>query len=706
MTSLAVGTGTATRLSTFAHDAFDRVSMTTDPLQRTYGLVHDDSNRVVRQRGNDNNETAFSYDPQGNISSVTPPGRPGHVFNYTPVNLESSYAPPALMSVPNSQTSTDYNVSRQATMIRRPDGTSIALSYDAAGRLATVGYPGPDGVGTFISSRTYSAATGQLVGLTTSEGEGLTFGYDGALATSVLATGTVSGTISLAYDNDMRPVAETVFGETVSIAYDTDGKATQIGALGITRNPTNGIVTATSIGNLAQSLQHNSFGELADDETKFGATTLFKEQITRDGTGRIESKTETVAGVVSNYAYAYDSAGRLWQVMKDGVVTATYLYDANGNRTSRVTTSGTDTATTDDQDRLLTHGRFSYTYTANGDLKTKTDTVVGAVTTYAYDGQGALRSVSLPDGKHVEYVIDPQGRRVAKKVDSILGKKWLHSGGTTIAAEIDNSGGVTRLVGGSYFTKDGATYRLIRDHLGSVRMVVDASTGAITQRLDYDEYGKVLVDTNPGFQPLGFAGGHYDAATGLVRFGARDYDAETGRWLSKDPIRFLGGDTNLYAYAASDPINNTDRAGLDIDVADSGAISALARIMANPAIGPLVERLANDPKITVSITPGQLTTQLYSSGGGMTEVYGNDPDASYITYHLPTATCSGGAVGLEDLLAHELGHAYVFHYVTDLPAWFTGITFPVDIANGAGPGHTFAIGVQNAMRPSDNQRPF
>jgi len=62
-------------------------------------------------------------------------------------------------------------------------------------------------------------------------------------------------------------------------------------------------------------------------------------------------------------------------------------------------------------------------------------------------------------------------------------------------------------------------------------------------------------DTNPGFQPFGFASGLYDLHTGLVHFGVRDYDPETGCWTAKDPIRFDGEDANLYGYVTNDPVN-------------------------------------------------------------------------------------------------------------------------------------------------------
>lgn len=121
--------------------------------------------------------------------------------------------------------------------------------------------------------------------------------------------------------------------------------------------------------------------------------------------------------------------------------------------------------------------------------------------------------------------------------------------------------------------KGGVTYRIITDQLGSPRLVVNVTTGVVAQRIDYDEFGQVLSDSNPGFQPFGFAGGLYDRDTKLVRFGARDYDAETGRWTAKDPIGFEGGDGNLYSYVFNNPILAVDPTG---ELAIAGGICTAA----------------------------------------------------------------------------------------------------------------------------------
>lgn len=113
-----------------------------------------------------------------------------------------------------------------------------------------------------------------------------------------------------------------------------------------------------------------------------------------------------------------------------------------------------------------------------------------------------------------------------------------------------------------YVVKNGYVYRIFTDHLGSPRLVMDANTSQVVQRLDFAVFGEVVQDSAPGWQPFGFAGGIYDPQTGLLRLGARDYDPSTGRFISKDPIGFSAADTNLFAYVSGDPVNYTDVTGL------------------------------------------------------------------------------------------------------------------------------------------------
>ena len=129
---------------------------------------------------------------------------------------------------------------------------------------------------------------------------------------------------------------------------------------------------------------------------------------------------------------------------------------------------------------------------------------------------------------------------------------------------------------------------------------MSATTGAIAQRLDYDEFGNLLQDTNPGFQPFGFAGGLYDSDTQLVRFGARDYDPQTGTWTTKDPIGFRGG-FNLYGYAYQNPVNFRDPngrialgAGLGLGILGVGAIIVVNNPTAADSVRRMAENIANN----------------------------------------------------------------------------------------------------------------
>lgn len=256
---------------------------------------------------------------------------------------------------------------------------------------------------------------------------------------------------------------------------------------------------------------------------------------------------------------------------KDGDLFAEYEYDANGNRLSHRGTFGSFTGAYDAQDRLLSYGDTTYEYTANGEFARKPQN--GVSVAYDYDVFGNLRRVELPDGLVVEYLVDGRDRRVGKKVDGVLVRSWLYKDQLNPVAELDGAGNVvSRFVYASksnvpdYMIRHGLAYAIVSDHLGSPRLVIDTTTGDIAQRLDYDEYGRVTLDSNPGFQPFGFAGGLYDPVTGLTRFGARDYDAQTGRWTTKDPFLFDGGLANLYGYVGSDPVNQLDIDGQEVEL--------------------------------------------------------------------------------------------------------------------------------------------
>jgi RHS repeat-associated protein len=197
----------------------------------------------------------------------------------------------------------------------------------------------------------------------------------------------------------------------------------------------------------------------------------------------------------------------------------------------------------------------------------------GKTISYRFDALGNLRNVTLADGTKIEYLVDASNRRIGRKINGKLVQAFLYQDQLRPIAELDgDSKIVSRFIYGTQVNvpeameKAGKTYRIITDDLGSPRLVIDVASGKIVQRLDYDEFGTVLNDTNPGFQPFGFSGGLYDPHTKLVSLGARDYDSFMGRWLTKDPIRFAGKQTNLYEYVGNDPINRRDPTGLHATV--------------------------------------------------------------------------------------------------------------------------------------------
>jgi len=482
------------------------------------------------------------------------------------VNQLSDYTPPPVGTSPPSQRY-DYDADRNISFLTRPAGQFASYNYDSSGRLSTINISEPGVMRTITQN--WSPTTGLLATISESlSNSSQAYTYDGTLPTRVDWTGPVSGSLILGYNAEFRQIQEKlVVGSVLDevFAYDPDGllvcasastcSPPGVDALKLNYQINNTLLSSTTLGNVSTTLTYNAYGELASETATLGSNFLMAETYdngsswARDKLGRVTHKTELLGSSTFQYDYLYDSAGRLVSVIAQP--SAFYNYDGNGNRISA--------GTYDAQDRLLTYGDFTYTYTDNGERATKTSGSTGQVTRYDYDAFGNLRHVTLPNGNAFDYVIDARGRRIAKKdKNGNYVKRWLYKDDLHPVAELDGSGTlVSRFVFATgknspdYMWRGNVTYRILSDQLGSPRLVVNVSatgiTGAIAQQMRHDEFGNVLQDTNPGFTPFGFAGGLYDPDTGLVHFGARDYDPVVGRWISKDPLLFGGQQTNLYA---------------------------------------------------------------------------------------------------------------------------------------------------------------
>src|SRR5579884_216787 len=519
-------------IQTQQKDSNGTVLSTTSYTYNADGTVHSktDSN---------NHTTTYGYNANGDLTSVTTPL--GHVtsFGYNALGVKTSRT-----DALNRTTNYTLDNWERVTTITYPDSSTKTFSYDPEGNLT--GWT--DSNGTW--SRTYDAAN-RITSEKLNNVARFTYSYDAVGQKGLLSTLTDTNwrviTYSYTARNELASVSET--GGTTSYGYDANGNETSItnpNGTSVTKayDAANRLTSVTNKTGGGATLSSFSYGYNADDLRT--------------------SVTEADGSVVS---YGYDGAHRLTSESRTGTnpYTKSYVVDGVGNRTSQTVGGVTTSFTYDADDELTsTSGGIvnSYGYNANGEQTSRT--LSGTAYTLSYDFDGQLTSLK-GGGVTKSFAYDALGRRISRTAggvttqfltDPLLGHVWLEAQGSTTTA--------TYTYGNALVRKDGE-YPLF-DGLGSERTVTNASQ-SVTATINYDAFGHTVGTTGSSANPYMYAatsGYRTDGDGGLLLVGARYYDPQVGRFLTRDTVL----SEPPYLYCHHDPVNCLDPTGHMADMID------------------------------------------------------------------------------------------------------------------------------------------
>ncbi len=520
-------------------DAGGAVTATTTCTIGSYGLASD-------KYDPNNHHTAYTYDGNGYLSSVTTPLGHQTQWAYDALGFRTSRRDAMLRT-------TSYTPDAWERLVQTtyPDGSTNTYGYDPSGNLTafanyaaawTRTYDADDrmtyeyvGGGTRTVSHSYDAPgqRGLLSSVTDFDGRVITYAY--SARNELASVAEAAGTTTYAYDangnqtnlylpNGLRTDQYYDYGNTLSGYYNWDGA-----------------------GNIWQS---------------YGYSTNADHQTVGMSEGTSSDVNARPNPTLTNYGY--DGQGHLTSESRNGpnANSQSYSYDGAGNRTS---VNGGNPFTYDADDELTNVGgvnAFALTYNANGDRVT--ETINGQLTTFTYDFDDRLTGITA-GGTSTSYSYDALGRQVSRSVNGQLTGYYLD--GDQMLLEKQGGGGANLAVytWGNGLIRCNGEYPLT-DGRGNVRLTTDGSRN-VTSSNAPDAYGVASYTANTASAYLWNGGAGYRtenlAPLGLPlnysfqKVGARYYDPTLACFLTRDTE--LG--EKPYAYCDGDPVNFSDPTG-------------------------------------------------------------------------------------------------------------------------------------------------
>lgn len=566
-TKLVDGSHNATQ---WQYDSRNRVAKKIYADGSSYLYDYDGVGNLWHQTDAKQVQTTYTYDVVNNLTGISAPGLATVGFTYDSLNRRTQ------MTDGVGTTTFGYDLASQLTTIDGPwANDAITLSYDALGRMtgrsinntgsATLlydSYGRPQTATNPLGTFTYnypSAASTLVNSVTSSAGPSTAFSY--LDAAHDLRLGEIwnkdsgSQTISkFDYEYDVlgqitkwTQQAGSAAPQAYGFGYDPVGEVKS----GILKDASQAVLksytydydgsgnrTVEAIDSLLTGDTLNNLNQLTSRQGGTGVLPI-------RGTTNEPSSSVTVNGTAAIVKSDNSFEGKASVTAGDNTVTVAAT-DVNGN-----------TATNRYNLTVTGNGSKTLVYDQNGNLTSD------GTRTFEWDPLNRLTAVNSGTNRS-EFTYNGLSQRVTiveKDNGNVASTKQLVwcPGDAQPCEERDASDNVTKRYYPQGMQVGSTSYYYTHDHLGSVRELTDSS-GVVQARYDYDPYGRRTKLTGSIDADFGFTGHYCHQPSGLNLALYRDYDADLGRWISRDPIGELGG-LNLYGYVENNPLSRTDPSG-------------------------------------------------------------------------------------------------------------------------------------------------
>ena len=571
------------QITTSNYDATGNLASVKDPLENITAFGYDSAGNMTFTTDAEGRTTQYQYDQHNRLVQVTDAlgGTITYVYQNGCPDCARIDLLTSLSDANGNTTSFSYDTMGRLIGVTDPLGFQKLFSYDLNGNLISQTDPNGNTV-----TYTYDWAN-RLTGKTM-PGDVVTYGYDAV--DNLTSAVDNDSSISMGRDPAGRLTSVTTGGSvlpvaTISYTYDANGNRTSMvdvenGVTSYQYDVLNRLVSLTNPQADAVSFTYDFLNRRTGLTLPNGVQTVYSY----DSANRLLSLAYQISGVnIESFSYAHDKVGnRTSMTDLSGahaygydnlyrLLSAThpqpanpaelYTFDPVGNRLS---SAQHPSWSYDTNNRLLSFNGTSFAYDNNGNMISMTDQT--GTTTHQYDSENRLVGINKPDGEVIAYRYDPFGRRIEKNINGAI-TRYLYDG-ESILYELDGSNNIiVRYTQGSgideplIMRRSGTSYYYHADGLGSITHITDA-TGSIVQSYVYSAFGEIIAQAGGLANSYTYAGREYDPESGLYYYRARYYDGEIGRFLQTDPIGFAGGDVNLYAYVANNPLNYIDPLGL------------------------------------------------------------------------------------------------------------------------------------------------